>query len=273
MSSIAVLSGSSRLKRGRIGDLADIDMHRQVDEENFPQADGTEAAQTFRIDLETLGATVGQVISLKIHDAYVLDYTATGTLADDLTGLKAAIEGDPIFNVFASVTAIDTGGTATADALELVTKPLGYSLELADSGEGDVVAVVVEQTAASFGDGMEFGRAAYIVNGAATSTKPAGDIEAVLEGVVRRQDSRASETLYESDARANARRDVVIVRTGRVIVQDGASATRGQQIYVGTSAGAELGRFFNASGAGRTALPLAYGKWIEPHVIELKLGR
>lgn len=250
---------------GLVGQRADVDVYTLHDEINFPHG-GDKAKQVIRLDVATPAATVGQTLGILL-EGYPVSIVATGTLATDRAALRTALLADPIANGF-----IESAVTSGTDFLDLTMRVAGYAVEVEADPNSDASPVISETTAESFGSRFPFGRATYVTNGLATLTKPSGNIEDVLVGISLYDMNRESNVIGESNTTYSERRDVNIARSGRIIVEGGDDAVFGGIVYIGTSAGAELGKFFTATGSGRTALPKSAGQWIRPNVVEIKLG-
>lgn len=256
---------------GLVGQRADVDIYSHHDEMNFPHG-GDKAQQVIRLNVEDASASAADVIGVTL-EGYPVAYTATGTLATDLTGLRAALLADPIANGFIdSIAIIDADADTTDDTLALTMRVAGYAVEVGPLPDADALVTISEATAESFGSRFPFGRATYVTNGLATLTKPAGDLDAVLVGISLYDMNRESNVIGESNTTYSARRDVNVARSGRIVVEGGDDAVFGGLVYVGTTAGAELGKFFTASGSGRTVAPKSVLQWIRPNVVEIKLG-
>lgn len=274
MGRATILTGPRKQGVGIVGDWAESDIYGQHVERNFPISTD-KAKQVFEVLLnEDAAPSAGDIISLQIYDEYILDYEAVGTLATDLTNLKAAIEADPIFSgAFTSVVIADSDSDTTNDSLLLTGDVAGYEYGLLTAVSN---CTVTETTEPTFGSDLPFGRAVYLgANGSVTLTKPAGNIEDVLVGVSRFVYARQSRILGESPTGLPPRKEAPIAQTGAIIVEGGNAASYGDLVYVQVATGAglpALGTFHTTDdGANRDVLPATLARWIRPNVIEINL--
>lgn len=254
-------------RKGRPGQIADATMHN--DEIALPNASGA-VKNVYLLDLTNWTPTAGNVLDVKIG-GQVIEYTAVGTLATDLDGLKAAIDAHPFGGI--GVTALnDEDADTTDDSLTFTMNVAGYDAQIEAGPNGYVE--VSEKTAESFGADLSPGLGVYRdSNGYVTLTKPAGDIEDVLVGITIDDALGTVNVLGGGTRKRSGRHLARVLRTGTIYVDGGATAAFGDEVFIGTTANDEQGKFFAASGTGRTAIPQTSAKWLRPNVVELKLGK
>lgn len=278
MGRATILTAPRKQGVGIVGDEAESDIYGQHKERPFPVG-SDKTKQVFEVLLDEDSApSAGDIIALRLYDEYVLEYEAVGTLATDLSNLKDAIDEDPIFaGAFTSVTIADSDSDTTNDSLLLEGDVAGYDYGLLAAVSN---CTVTETTEESFGSAIPFGRAVYLdANGFLTLTYPGSAGDGVnsenLLGVSKFLYARQSRVLGESPTEGNPRRLQPVWQTAAIVVEGGANASSGDQIWVQTSTGAglpALGTFHTSDdGTNREAMDLAIGRWIRPHVIEITL--
>lgn len=265
---ISQLSVDQFLDKARVGQILTADFLE--DTESFPQG-ADKAAQVSTITVNAASNATAYEVELSADGevfarvAYTSD--ASATEAEIADGLAAAIVADYI--AASIVTPVSDGVSVVTLTARSVGEEFGVSVNSAD-------LAVAASTPATDGTEIGFGLAVYVTNGIATLTKPTGNLEDVLEGVsVYNRDTQARVPGRSQNA-YDIKRDVLVGRTVRCAVEGGDDAVRRGQIFVGvaTAGATELGKFYTSDdGANRDALPLSSGYWIEPNVIELRLGR
>lgn len=268
MGTITQLSVDQFLDRGRIGQISHAGFLDDL--ESFPQG-ADKAKETFTITVASASNATDYIVELssggEVFSRVTFTSDANATLAEIADGIAAALVADPVGN--GVVEAVSNGVDTVTITARNFGEVLGLSVNSAD-------LTVANPTDGTEGTAIDFGLAVYVVDGIATLTKPAGNLEDVLEGVsVYNRDNQAQIPGDASNA-YDLKRDVLVGRTVRVYVEGGDTAARGDQIFVGvaTAGATEANKWYNADdGANRDALPLSYGKWIGPNEIELRLGR
>lgn len=234
------------------------------DSDNVPNAAGADAGvYTITVTETTPGDPVSVSESLTGESAPVVggldtDAATTGPL------LAAAINANPVLRGLGVASAVGAVVTFTANTPDI---PLEFSVV-----GGSVATSTAPAEAANF----PFGVPVYLdADGNAIQAYPGNGIDVDLYGVSERSLYQEAATPFNSDVSVDGRTDVRVMRTGRIYVEGGASASKGDSVFVGTAtAGSTVaGQFYTADdGANREELSKSLASWYGPHTLELKLG-
>lgn len=193
--------------------------------------------QTYSITVAA-SPTAGTVYSVSVLGESA-SFVATGTRADDVDGIVAAINDSPLIrNVFAA----EANVAGTAVLLSAVSSHASFDVTVGDEGTSELT--LAETSAQADATQLRAGRAVYLnADKNPTHTNPVtGNLSALL-GFSRRLLDSEKARLYED------REMVMVERAGRMLAFHGSDAEIGDAIYIEQSAGADLGRPFPETNA------------------------
>lgn len=179
---------------------------------------------------------------LEVEDeVYEIFYTADGSATEDeiLTGIKADIDGFGLDDLIE--TSLDT--SASPSELHVTSANEGFNDFRFTSWHDDL----------------------------AVTADAGGDLE--VAGVTCLTYDEEHESASGESPSTPYWRHVYFLRRGRVLVEGGDAASRGDTVYVGTSA-SELGKSFAAQSSSddRLKLPASVAVWAGPNELEVYLG-
>ena len=212
---------------------------------------------TFDVDEPSGAPAVGDVYQVVVEGVTV-SYTAASTTAgDEAAAIAAAINADP--NARAIVKATSSAGEVT-----LTCTVKGSDITV--TAKNGSTALTVTTTAATASSDIPFGRLVVsggYLSGVAAATESCGlpainiseaDLNADAAGVSVRQATEGTVIKAGSALGVMASGDIAV----EVDPADMASITRGGAVYVHVAAGANRGRFYPASAAGRVQLTVIH---------------
>lgn len=235
-----------------------------VDEAKFHDfASPAMVKQAYAVTLTAV--TIGDVLELGIDE---MGEKVSRTALTDVEATEAAA----VAVLWNANTQLRGYGEAVAvgAVLTITANVTGYNVEFTNSLPAVMVPAL---TAGSKGTDFEAGRPIFFTSGLPSQTPPAGtDATNIVDRFVGITPRGYDEQGTGSEAyKQRAPRRVTTMVRGRIGVRDGATAKYRDPLYIG-SAGANIGKFFNAAGADRVLMPASFGHWFGPHEILLRYG-
>lgn len=247
------------IQRGFVGDLASLS--RLTESDDLPH---TAAKATQVVEVTVDSAANSTLYSYEVNGE-VIEFTsdASATLAEISAGLVAAHNA----NIVARGLALAEDGTGS-----LTLTASFANQDVLDVSTTDANLSVAVDTAPGGWEDIPFGRA--IVESSGQAALPAGGASASdFVGIAKRVLDEESPDLNKPSDSYSSSRPVVFVTTGDVYVEGGDSASRGDDVYIGTDSD-EAGKFFTADNSGTTRVQITDGSfsWRRANVIRVKKG-
>lgn len=230
------------------------------DEQNF--AHGSAAtAQVYEIVVDTAANDTDYTYTVA-GEPITVTSDGSATLAEIADALEVAHNANGIAR---GIFEAESDGTDTVTLTALIKRT---DVEVKST---DANLTVTEATAPDDGGEIKAGKAMTDDGAGGVKTAADGDAKTDFLGVSILSDGEEQNDKDGGPTTYPYHQDVRVLRTGRIYVDGGDTASRGDTVYFGTASGEE-GLFYDASGTGRVALDADQAVWHKANVLEVTVG-